>query len=187
MRVAAAIVASVLSLSACSPSSSAKSETPTAEKWPPKDYAAFAARPPMSVGAELEDSWNLAIDAERWAYRIGRALEALGEKLPPDIREPISGDDTLIRAHYGLRTAALRLARLQQTACGASPVATPADCSAFSTPAWFRAAATDTVLPSKDELLQRNLWFHGHAEQFVLPACAKGQALSHDQNFCATE
>lgn len=187
MRVLAAIAATVLALCACSPSSDSKSETRTAEKWPPKDYTAFAARPPMSVGAELEDTWTLTIDSERWSYRIGRGLEGLGAPLPDDVQGAGFGDEMLVRAHLAQRNASIRLALLQQAACGPKHVATPADCAAFAPPAWFSAAATETVLPPKDELLQRNHWFYEHADQFVLPACAKGQELSNNPDFCTAE
>ncbi|MEQ1755639.1 MAG: hypothetical protein ABL973_16080 [Micropepsaceae bacterium] len=188
MKAFSVLVACLIALGACSPPSGTKTSAKAEpETWPPPDYVAFAARPPMSVGAELDDNWALAIDAERWSYRIGRALEALGEDLPPELQETAVGEILLIRAHLGLRNSAIRLARLRQVACGAKHVATPADCSAFSTPPWFNAAASETALPPKNELLMRNHWFYEHADQFVLPACAKGQQLSNDPNFCTAE
>lgn len=187
MRLLALVCFVVLALSACSPpSNTTKQEAQKAEKWPPADYDRFAARPPMSVGAELQDPWTLAIDAERWSYRMGLAIEGLGG-VPPAELEGAKPDDLLARAHLGQRNAAIRLLILQKTACGPSMVARAGDCSAFSAPQWVAEAASNAARPSNDELMQRNIWFNQYAEPFILPACAAGAKRMNDPNFCNVE
>lgn len=188
MRSVTAVFIVTTALAACGPSSNqtAKSE-PQSGKWPPSDYAKFSERPPMSVGAELEDTWTLAIDAERWSYRVGRAIEALGAAPTPE-RDPVAkGDEMLVRAHTALNNAATRLIQLQSLACGSARVAKPEDCAAFVPPPWMKQNASPSILPPKDDLLARNQWLYQHAEQFVLPACAVAVQRFSEPNFCNAE
>ena len=177
-------IAVLLLLAACAPSKDKATVAQPAEKWPPKDYHAFAARPPMSVGAELQDPWTLAIDAERWSYRMGRAIEILGQTPPPELTP--TPDDLLARAHTGQRSAAIRLVRLQQLACSKG-VAKPVDCTAFSPPPWVTGATAPTPVPSNDELMERNIWFSSNAEPFILPVCARAPHNPGGADPCAVE
>lgn len=141
----------------------------------------------MSVGAELEDAWTLAIDAERWSYRIGRAIESLGATPSPELEVSAEGDEMLVRAHTALTNAGTRLSQLKALACGATPVAKPEDCASFVAPFWAKQGTSFSLLPQKDDLLARNQWLHQHAEQFVLPACAKAATRFNDPSYCNAE
>jgi hypothetical protein len=176
----------VLALAACSPSSnSGQQNAGKSGKWPPADYGKYAARPPMSVGAELQDPWTLAIDAERWSYRIGRAIELLGAQPEAEL-PPARPDDLLVRAHVGLRNAAIRLQQLVPLACGKG-IPKPADCQAFHPQPWMLQAAAPSPVPPVDELMQRNIWFSSGAEQFIMPVCARATVPAGEPNPCAAE
>ncbi len=169
-----------LALAACSP---AEPTDPRAEAgtWPPKDYNAFTARPPMSVGRELDDEWNMAIEAERWSYLIGVAIVAAGGQPPPDVDASASAH--LSRTANGLHDAAQRLIVLRNLTCRTPPIAKPADCAAFAAPVW-----TNTAAPaSKDELQARLQWFESNAYRFVQPACDVAIKRTGDERFCAVE
>lgn len=178
----------LVAVTACSPSSqdSSKSQSHSG-KWPPPDYAKFAERPPMSVGAELEDAWTLAIDAERWSYRIGRAIESLGATPIQEQDAAAKGDEMLVRAHAALTNAGTRLSQLKALACGTTPVAKSEDCASFVAPPWTKQETNINLLPPKDDLLARNQWLYQHAEQFVLPACEKAATRFNDPSYCNAE
>lgn len=186
MKLPAVLCLLLVALSACSPSSnSGQQGAAQSGKWPPADYQKYAARPPMSVGAELQDPWTLAIDAERWSYRIGKAIEVVGDQPTPEL-PPARPDDLLVRAHVGQRNAATRLLQLVQLACTRS-IARPVDCSAFHPPAWVTSAQAPSPVPPVDELMQRNIWFSSGAEQFILSACARAKVPVGEQDPCAVE
>jgi hypothetical protein len=172
----------IAALAACSP---AKKPDPrdAAGSWPPKDFAEFSARPPMSVAAELDDAWSMAIDAERWSYQIGVALIAAGATPPVERGAPVK--DYLARAARGLRNAATRFVALQKLACGAPRIAKEEDCSTYAPPPWL--LLPDQSIPPKDELQIRLLWLHEVAPNFVQPACAIAIKRTGDQRFCVAE
>ena len=174
-----AVILAVSALGACSEPAAPRADAGT---WPPPDYDDFTARPPMSVGAELEDEWNMAISAERWSYLIGVAIIAAGGAPPPESTAQ-AAPAHLARTAQGLHEAAERLIVLRNLTCGNPPIAKSADCAAFAPPHWTNAAAP----ASKDELLQRLQWFESHAYQFVHPACAIAIKRTGDQFFCAAE
>jgi hypothetical protein len=186
MKLPAVLCLSIAVLTACSPSSnSGQQQEAQSGKWPPADYKKFESRPPMSVGAELQDPWTLAIDAERWSYRIGKAIEVVGDQPAPEL-PPARPDDLLVRAHVGQRNAATRLLQLVQLACTRS-IAKPADCSGFHPPAWVTSAQAPSPVPPVDELMQRNIWFTSGAEQFILTACARATVPAGEQGPCTAE
>jgi hypothetical protein len=176
-------IASLLaaSLAACSPNSS--DPRAAAGKWPPADYAAFTARPPMSVGAELEDPWTMAIEAERWSYQIGVAIVAAGGTPPENTSTPPATSDYLPRATRGLRNAGIRLTALHRRTCGIPAIAKAQDCAAFAPPTPIAEGSS----LSKDEVLSRLQWFEANALQFVLPACAIAIGRTGDKRYCAVE
>jgi hypothetical protein len=171
----------VLALAACSPSEPSDPRA-AAGTWPPKDYEDFAARPPMSVGRELDDEWNMAIEAERWSYQIGVAIVAAGGAPPPDVDIPVAAPH-LARTGQGLHEAAQRLIVLRNLACRTPPIAKPADCAAFAPPPWAKAGTP----ASKEELQARLQWLEGNAYKFVHPACAVAIKRTGDNNFCSAE
>jgi hypothetical protein len=179
MRARTLLIA--LTLAACSPAEPTDSRS-AAGTWPPKDYNDFAARPPMSVGAELDDEWNMAIEAERWSYQIGVAIVAAGGAPPPDVDIPIPARH-LTRTAQGLHEAAQRLIALHNLTCRTPPIATPADCAAFAAPSWTKATAP----ASKDELQARLQWFESNAYKFVHPACDIAIKRTGDERYCAVE
>lgn len=182
MKKPALLAVLLLFAAACSP---ARPTDPRAAAgtWPPKDYAEFAARPPMSVGAELDDDWTMAIEAERWSYQIGVALVALGGTPPAELGAPPTNLPE--RTLRGLRNAAKRLSVLQAVSCGQQKIAKADDCVAFAEPEWF--AKPDPSIPSKDELQARLQWFQMNAEQFILPACEVAIKRTGDERYCAVE
>lgn len=177
---AAALIAVFAALAACSPSEPSDPRQ-AAGTWPPKDYNDFAARPPMSVGRELEDDWTMAIEAERWSYIIGVAIVAAGGTPPPDADTAASAFEG--RTANGLREAAQRLIVLHGLTCRTHAIAKSADCTSFTAPTW----AHNMAPASKDELQARLQWFESHAYQFVHPACAVAIKRTGDQNFCTAE
>lgn len=177
----ARILLIALTLAACSPAEPTDPRG-AAGTWPPKDYNDFAARPPRSVGAELDDEWNMAIEAERWSYQIGVAIVAAGGAPPPDVAMPIAAPH-LTRTAQGLHEAAHRLIALHNLTCRTPPIAKQADCAAFVTPAWSNAAAP----ASKDELQDRLQWFDANAYKFIQPACDIAIKRTGDERFCAVE
>lgn len=178
----AVIAGAIAAMTACSP---AKAPDPrdAAGTWPPKDFAAFTARPPMSVAAELDDEWSMAIDAERWSYQLGVALIAAGVTPPVDKGTPVK--EHLARAARGLRNAAARFVVLQKLVCGTPRIAKEEHCSTYAPPPWL--LMPDEGVPSKDELQLRLLWLHEIAPQFVLPACEIAIKRTGDERFCAVE
>jgi hypothetical protein len=168
-----------LTLAACSPAEPTDPRA-AAGTWPPKDYSDFAARPPMSVGRELDDEWTMAIEAERWSYQIGVAIVAAGGAPPPDAATPIPAPH-LDRTAQGLNEAAQRLIMLRNLTCRTPPIAKPADCIAFAAPTWTNAPA------AKDELQARLQWLESTAYKFVHPACAVAIKRTGDERFCAVE
>lgn len=172
------LVIALLALSACSESGDPRA---AAGKWPPKDFPEFTGRPPMSVAAELDDEWSIAMDAERWSYRLGLAIVAVGGTPPPESGAP--AEQFPERTTRALQIAATRLVALHALTCGARPVAKPQDCAAFVPPPWLQARAT----PSKDEMQARLLWLQEHAEQFSLPACDVAIKRTGDRFYCAAE
>ena len=181
MRKRIVLAGLLLALAACSPS------TPTdpravAGAWPPKDFKDFTARPPRSVGAELDDPWNMAIDAERWSYLIGIAIVAAGGT-PPMESEGANPTAYLDRTATGLHDAATRLIALHALTCGSPPIAKAEDCTAFSSPLWANAIAP----ASKDELQARLQWLESNAYRFTLPACAVAIKRTGDDRYCAVE
>jgi len=181
MRFCPATLLFVLVLTACSPAEPSDPRA-AAGAWPPKDYNDFAARPPMSVGAELDDEWTMAIEAERWSYLIGVAIVAAGGAPPPDASAPSSAAH-LARTAQGLREAAQRLMVLRNLACRSPQMAKPEDCAAFASPPWANA----TTPASKDELQARLQWLHTNAFQFVHPACEVAIKRTGDKNVCSVE
>jgi hypothetical protein len=167
-------------LAACSPSESSDPRR-AAGTWPPKDYNEFAARPPMSVGRELEDDWTMAIEAERWSYLIGVAIVAAGGTPPPDVETAASVFEG--RTANGLRDAAQRLIVLYDLTCRAHAIAKQADCVSFAPPRWAASAAP----VSRDELQARLQWFEAHAYKFVHPACAVAIKRTGDERYCSVE
>ena len=167
-------------LAACSPSEPSDPRS-AAGAWPPKDYSEFAARPPMSVGRELEDDWTMAIEAERWSYLIGVAIVAAGGTPPPDVETAASAFEG--RTANGLRDAAQRLVVLYDLTCRAHAIAKQADCVSFASPSWAASAAP----VAKDELQARLQWFESHAYKFVQPACAAAIKRTGDAQFCSVE
>lgn len=176
------LVAAFALLAACSP---AKPPDPrdAAGKWPPRDWADFIARPPMSVGAELDDEWSMAIDAERWSYQIGVALIAAGATPPIETGTPAK--DFLPRAARGLRNAATRFVALQKLTCATPRIAEEKHCSTYAPPPWLLLPDANT--PSKDELQIRLLWLHEVAPQFVFPACEIAIKRTGDKRYCAVD
>lgn len=181
MRHRTATLLLALTLAACSPAEQSDPRT-SAGTWPPKDYNDFAARPPMSVGAELDDDWAMAIEAERWSHQIGVAIVAAGGAPPRDVDIPIPAPH-LARTAQGLHEAAQRLIMLRNLTCRTPPIANPADCAAFTPPSWTNAAAP----ASKEELQSRLEWFESTAHQFVQPACAIAIKRTGDERYCVTE
>jgi hypothetical protein len=181
MRFRLTMLLVALVFAACSPAESGDPRA-AAGTWPPKDYNDFAARPPMSVGAELDDEWNMAIEAERWSYLIGVAIVAAGGAPPSDAATPIPAPH-LARTAQGLNEAAQRLIVLRNVTCRTPPIAKPADCAAFAAPSWTSATAP----ASKDELQARLQWFESNAYKFVQPACAVAIRRTGDERFCAVE
>jgi hypothetical protein len=179
MRSRIAAVLAALALAACSEPADPRTNAGT---WPPKDYDDFAARPPMSVGRELEDEWTMAIEAERWSYLIGVATIAAGGAPPPEPAAQISPDH-LTRTAQGLNEAAARLIVLRNLTCRPPPIAKPADCAAFAPPPWTKTTAP----PSKDDLIARLQWFETNAYKFIHPVCAVAVRRTGDQNVCAAE
>ena len=177
-----ALLVPILLLAACSPAQPTDPRA-AAGTWPPKDYAEFTARPPMSVGAELEDPWNMAIEAERWSYQIGVAIIAIGETPPPETGTTSS--NFAERATRGLRNAATRLEALKALTCAAAPIAKVEDCAAFAPPPWFETP--DEPTPPKDDLQDRLQWFQSTAPNFVFPACAIAIRRTGDERYCAVE
>lgn len=178
MRALTIAVLAALALAACSEPADPRAQ---AGGWPPPDYDDFAARPPMSVGRELEDEWTMAIEAERWSYVVGVAIVAAGGAPPPETNA--TSPNHLARTAQGLNEAAQRLVVLRNLTCGNPPIANPADCAAFAPPAWMKTTAP----PTKDELLARLQWMESHAYKLVNPACAVAVRRTGDQNFCASE
>jgi hypothetical protein len=142
----------------------------------------------MSVAAELDDEWNMAIEAERWVYQIGVALVGVGANPPAQRGAPAAGaEDHLARTARGVRNAAARLAALQKLTCATPPIAKPEDCAAFAPPPWFAAAATDPTVPPHDEIFDHLQWFQENAPKFVQPACEAAMKRTGDQRYCAVE
>lgn len=181
MRFRPATLLVALVLAACSPAEPSDSRA-AAGTWPPKDYNDFAARPPTSVGAEFDDEWNMAIEAERWSYQIGVAIVAAGGAPPPDV-EIAAATPHLTRTARGLREAARRLIVLHNLTCRTPLIAKPADCAAFAAPSWTNATGPEP----KDELQARLQWFESNAHKFVHPACADATKRTGDERFCAVE
>jgi hypothetical protein len=181
MRHRTATLLLALTLAACSPAEQSDPRA-SAGTWPPKDYNDFTARPPKSVGAELDDEWNMAIDAERWSYQIGVAIVAAGGAPPPDVDIPVQAPH-LTRTAQGLHEAAERLIALRSLTCRTPSIAKPADCAAFVTPPWANATAP----ASKEELQARLQWFEANAYKFVHPACNIAIKQTGDERFCAVE
>lgn len=179
MRFRHATLLIALALAACSPSEPSDPRA-AAGTWPPKDYNDFAARPPMSVGAELDDEWNMAIEAERWSYQIGIAIVAAGGAPPPDV-EIAAATPHLTRTAQALHEAAQRLTVLRNLTCRTPSIAKPDACTAFAAPSWTSATA------SKNELQTRLQWFESNAHKFVHPACADATKRTGDERFCAVE
>ncbi len=177
-----ALVIAFLLLTACSP---AKPTDPRAAAgtWPPKDYAEFIARPPMSVGAELDDEWTMAIEAERWSYQLGVAIVAIGETPPRE--SGTTPSNHIERTARGLRNAATRFAALQALTCKAPLIAKAEDCSTFAPPTWF--PTPDAATPPKEELQDRLQWFESHAYKFVQPACTVAIKRTGDERYCVAE
>jgi hypothetical protein len=179
MRFRPATLLFALVLAACSPAEPSDPRA-AAGTWPPKDYNDFAARPPMSVGAELDDEWNMAIEAERWSYLIGVAIVAAGGTPPPDARTPTAAAH-LARTAQGLQESAQRLIVLRNLTCRTPLIAKPEDCAAFKAQAWTSATAP------KEELQARLQWLESNAYQFVHPACATAAKRTGNQHYCAAE
>lgn len=173
----------ITALTACSPAEPTNEPRTAAGTWPPNDYAEFTARPPMSVGAELDDEWTMAIEAERWSYQMGVAIVALGETPPPEAGTTPSNH--LERTARGLRNATTRLAALFALTCKPPSIAKPEDCAMFEQPAWFPTPESGT--PSKEELQARLQWFESQAYKFVQPACAVAIKRTGDERYCAVE
>ena len=176
----AAISVALSALAACSPSEPSDPRQ-AAGTWPPKDYNEFAARPPMSVGRELEDDCTMAIEAERWSYVIGVAIVAAGGAPPSDVETAASAFEG--RTANGLRDAAQRLIVLHDLTCRSPAIAKQADCLSFAPPSW----ATSVSPVSKGELQERLQWFESHAYKFVQPACNVAIKRTGDGNFCSVE
>jgi hypothetical protein len=171
-----------LALAACAPSPPSDPRA-AAGTWPPKDYAAFVARPPMSVGAEFDDEWTMAIEAERWSYQIGLAIAAIGTT--PPVESGTAAANHLERTAHGLRNAAARLLVLQPLTCKTSPIAKQQDCASFAPPDWL--SRPDPSTPSKEEMQARLLWLQDNALQFVFPACNIAIKRTGDERYCAVE
>lgn len=185
-RLGIAVVAA-LSAAACSPSNEAADQRAAAGVWPPQDFAAFEARPPMSVGAELQDPWTLAINAERWSYVIGRAIVGVGA-VPLKGAETPPDPDYVTRADRAFVNAAARLVALQRLVCARTQIAKQEDCAAFTPPPpWARAPQSKDARPTTDDLMSRDLWLNEHAPPFVQPACEQGAKRFHDERFCVAE
>lgn len=179
--VKAAVLATALAVvAACSPAEPSDPRA-AAGAWPPKDYNEFAARPPMSVGRELDDEWTMAIEAERWSYLIGVAIVAAGGAPPPDVETAASAFEG--RTANGLRDAARRLIVLHSLTCRTHTIAKSVDCASFVPPPW----ADSVGAVSKDELQARLQWFESNAYQFVNPACALATTRTGDAQFCSVE
>ena len=174
-----ALLVPILLLAACSPAQPTDPRA-AAGTWPPKDYAEFTARPPMSVGAELDDEWTMAIEAERWSYVIGVAIVAVDGTPPPHV-DTNATTSLLKRTEFALHGASARLKVLHDLTCRAEPIAKPDDCEAFALLGWTSGS------DSKDQLQARLQWFEANAYKFVQPACAVAIKRTGDERYCVAE
>jgi hypothetical protein len=133
----------------------------------------------MSVGAELDDPWTMAIEAERWSYVIGVAVVAVGGT-PGRIALPLQ-EDYLRRADRALQLAVSRLTELKTLTCGTPSIAKAEDCATFAPPSWVIAT------PAKEDVQTRLQWLEADAHKFVQPACAIAIKRTGNERYCVAE